>query len=133
MAAHAELTGLHALVVEDEYFVADDLKQILKQHGAELVQLSGDVADAFVQLRDGKFEFVLLNLNMHGEMAVSFADELLRRHLPFAFVSGYDRSKIPQRFAAVLNWGKPYDDRHIVADIQRLWMRPVSLNTQHQM
>ncbi len=123
MADHLSLTGLRALVVEDEYFVAADLKRILKQQGAELVMLSGSVDDAMAKFKDDEFDFGLLNINIRGKMTFLVADEFRRRSVPFAFVSGYDKNKIPPRFEAVPNWGKPYDDRQIVDGIRKLWTR----------
>ena len=124
MTDYLPLSGLRALVVEDEYFVAADIKRILKAQGAKVVMLSGSVDDAMDKLKDNGFEFGLLNINIRGEMTFLVADELHRRSVPFAFVSGYDKDKIPSRFEAIPNWGKPYDDRQIVDGIRKLWTRP---------
>ena len=62
---------------------------------------------------------------MHGETTFAFVDRFRQRNVPFAFVSGYERSAIPRRFAAVPNWGKSYDVREIVTGIQAHWTRPV--------
>lgn len=119
------LRGLRALVIEDEYFIADDLKGILKRHGADLVRLSGSIEDAMDQGQSTAFDFALVDINIRGETTFMLADMFRRRNVPFAFVSGYDRSAIPRRFDDVPNWGKPYDDRQIVAGIQALWTRPI--------
>lgn len=114
------LEGLRTLVLEDEYFVAADLKRILQEVGAHPVVLSGSIDDALANLRAASFDFALLDINIRGEMAFLVADESRRRKVPFAFVSGYRGSAIPPRFAGVPNWGKPYDDRQIVVGIQAL-------------
>ena len=116
------LRGLKALVIEDEYFIADDLKRLLKGHGAAVVRLSGSVDDAMKQMCDETFHFGLIDINIRGEMTFLVADEFCRRQMPFAFLSGYDRNSIPPRFQAVPNWGKPYDGRRIVEGIRSLWM-----------
>ena len=121
MSDRLPLKGLRALVVEDEYFIASDLKRILTVHGAEPVRLSGSVDDAMVQIRSGSFEFALLDINIRGDMTFLVADEFQRKVVPFAFVSGYNREFIPPRFAGVPNWGKPYDEREIVVGIKALW------------
>ncbi len=46
MADSRRLDGLRVLVVEDEYFVAADLKRIIREQGAERVTLSGSIKDA---------------------------------------------------------------------------------------
>ena len=87
--------------------------------------MSGSIEDAMGKLRDGGFEFALVDINMHGETTFTLADQFRRWNVPFAFVSGYERSTIPRRFDDVPNWGKPYDDREIIAGIQVLWTRPI--------
>ena len=124
MVSDRSLAGLRALVVEDEYFIADDLKRILRSRGADLVILSGSVDDAFRRIGDGGFEVALLDLNVRGEMTFPVADELVRRSIPFAFVSGYAKSAAPARFARVPLWGKPYDEQRLVDELCRFWIPP---------
>lgn len=126
MVDQQSLKGLRALVIEDEYFIADDLKGVLKRHGAHLVRLSGSIEHAMDQGESTVFDFALIDINIRGETTFALADMLRRRNVSFAFVSGYGRSVIPRRFDDVPNWGKPYDDRQIVAGIQALWTRPIA-------
>jgi CheY-like chemotaxis protein len=126
MQSDQPLTGLRVLVVEDEYFLADDIEQILKAHGAEIVMLSGTVADAISRIKADGFEVALLDINLRGEMAYSAADELKQREVPFGFITGYDKQAIPERFSTIPYWSKPYDGRQLVNDVQRIWSRPAS-------
>lgn len=112
--------AFRALVVEDDYFIADDLKQLLLCQGADLVALSGSTDDAMTRTRTDAFEFALIDINIQGTMTFSVADEFLRQRVPFAFVSGYDRASIPSRFDGIPNWGKPYDPRQIIDNIRAL-------------
>ena len=125
-AYHRSLRGLIALILEDEYYLAQELKEILVSSGASIVRMSGDIDDALLQIAQIDFSLALLNLNIHGKMAYNVADELKRRDIPFAFVSGYEGTKIPQRFQEIPNWGKLYDDKLIVAEIQHLWARSIT-------
>ena len=127
MTNERPLKGLRALIVEDEYFIADDLKRLLTRHGADLVKLSGSVSDALDQIQKDGFDFALIDINIRGEMAFTIADHLLEEGVPFAFVSGYERSAIPTRFNVVPNWGKPYMDHVVITGIQALWGRPVNI------
>ena len=114
------LERLSVLVVEDEYFLADELKQLLKQRGAQVVRLSGNIDDAFEQVKAGGFNLALVDINIHGDNAYSVADELQRQRIPFAFVSGYDRTDIPTRFAKVPLWNKPFDMKRVAGDVGKL-------------
>ena len=121
MSDRLPLKGLRALIVEDEYFIAADLKHILKRHGADPVRMSGSIEDAARQVQADGFEFALLDINIQGEMTFLVADMFRQKGVPFAFVSGYDNGVIPKRFGEVPNWRKPYDEMTIVDGIQSLW------------
>ncbi len=48
------------------------------------------------------------------------ADELARKHVPFAFPTGYGSDIIPDRFQSAVEIEKPYDVENIVEVITRL-------------
>ena len=121
MSDRLPLEGLRVLIVEDEFFIAVDLKQILKQNGADPVKMSGSIEDAMLQIKADGFEFALLDINIRGDMTFVVADMFRRKEVPFAFVSGFDRTSIPARFAKFPNWGKPYNEREIIDGIKSLW------------
>lgn len=124
MTGDPPLAGLRILVVEDEYFIADDIKHVLREQGANVVILSGSVEDARARIDDDGFEVALIDISLRGEMAFSLADELKRRNVPFGFVTGYNKAQIPQRFADAPYLTKPWDAKELVEDVQRLWRRP---------
>ena len=121
MSDRLPLEGLRVLIVEDEYFIAVDLKQMLKQNVARPVKMSGSIEDAMLQIKADGFEFALLDINIRGDMNFVVADMFRRKEVPFAFVSGFDRTSIPARFAKIPNWGKPYNEREIIDGIKSLW------------
>lgn len=114
------LAGCRVLVIEDEYFIADELNRALVQRGAEVVGPVGNLEAAMIQVEQGGFEVAVVDLNLRDEMAYAVADELSRQAIPFVLATGYDRSTIPVRFADVKRWEKPFDERQLVAEVQRL-------------
>ena len=114
------LAGCRVLVIEDEYFIADELNRALVEHGADVIGPIADLETALNQVRHGGFEVAIVDLNLWNEMAYAVADELQRQDVPFVFATGNDQSMIPPRFAAVKRWEKPFDERHLVADVERL-------------
>lgn len=103
------------LVVEDEYYLADDARSVLCDEGAEVRGPVATVAEASALIEDGtSIEAVLLDVNLRGEMAFEVADALQARNIPFAFVTGYDRAALPERFATVPRLGKPVDPAQLV-------------------
>ena len=118
------LAGMRVLVVEDEYYLANDLQTMLEGAGAIVV---GPFATETAAQRaldgiaaDGAPRCALVDINLgHG---VSFAPPrvLRQRGIPFAFVTGYDAGAIPPDFAAVERCEKPVAVRLVAALAARL-------------
>lgn len=106
----SKLTGRRLLVVEDEYFLADDLASRFRAQGASVVGPVASVDDALDLLDGGEaVDCAVLDLNLQGEKAFPIADLLLAREVPFVFATGYDASAIPDRFAGVKRCEKPVE------------------------
>lgn len=102
--------GRRVLVVEDEYLLAEDLRERLESQGAEVMGPVASVADALELLRDGPApEAAILDINLQGEMVYPVADELRARGIPFLFATGYDPWAIPEAYQDVLRAEKPVD------------------------
>ena len=86
-----------------------------------MVFISGEISEALTFLRGQQCSLVLLDINVQGEAAFSIADLLVRTDVPFGFVTGYDRTAIPARFARIACWRKPIDHQSMVRDIETIW------------
>lgn len=82
------LEGVKVLVVEDEYFIADDLSRALYAAGAKAVGLANTVEQANSLLAARPVDAAILDLNLRGEMAVEFVEQLSASGLPCIIVSG---------------------------------------------
>jgi CheY-like chemotaxis protein len=102
------LSAIRVLVVEDEYFIADELAGALSQAGAVVIGPVSDAASAMDRLNEAP-ELAVLDINLAGTISFDLADELTRRGIPFVFTTGYDRSTIPERYRNVPHWPKPFD------------------------
>jgi CheY-like chemotaxis protein len=103
------LSGYRVLVVEDEYFIADDLRSALERCSAEVVGPVGRLAEAAALLDgDPRIDLAVLDIDLHGEKTYSLADILRRRGVPVVFATGYGADAIPAAYAAVPRWEKPY-------------------------
>jgi len=102
------LRGRRILFVEDEYFLADDVRDMLADAGAEVLGPAASVDEATALIaRDDRFDAAVLDVNLRGDLVFSVADRLRDRGIPFAFVTGYDYSSVPDRFADVWRLEKP--------------------------
>jgi len=109
------MTGFRLLVVEDEYFLATEVADELSAAGAVVVGPVGSVDDTLGLI--GEFDTLdgaVLDVNLRGKMIFPVADELIKRNVQCIFVTGYDQSVIPERFATVKRCQKPFDAQVIV-------------------
>lgn len=106
--ASRQLAGSRVLIVEDEYYLADDARSALSHVGAEVLGPVATVEEARALIQaDPRIDGVLLDVNLRGEMAFEVADTLTSRGIPFAFLTGYDRAALPERFSATASLQKP--------------------------
>ena len=81
--------GRRILVVEDEYLVADHIKEMLEDLGYEVVGPVPTVPEAITAIAREKLDAVLLDANLGGASSAPIAAELAARRLPFIVVTGY--------------------------------------------
>lgn len=104
------LVGYRVLVVEDEYFLADDIARILARLGAEVVGPIATRDDALARLGETEhLDAAVLDINLRGETCYPVASVLRARGVPFVFATGYDRAVVPAAYQDVPRWEKPFD------------------------
>ena len=104
------LSGRRVLVVEDEYFLADDIVRALQALGASVVGPFGELKEATeVVDRDSDIDIAIIDINLRTEMVFPLARTLRTRKIPFVFTTGYDRASIESEFQDVRLLGKPLD------------------------
>lgn len=102
------LEGKSILLVEDEYFLVQDMAQAFLAAGAGIVGPAASVADALRLVAAAtRVDGAVLDINLRGEMVYPLADVLHARGIPFVFATGYDRESIPERFDGHLRCEKP--------------------------
>ena len=114
MPDSSDFSGRRVLIVEDDYFIADEVADHFMRQGAIILGPVGSVDDAMslVSATAG-IDAALLDINLHGEMAYRIADALIERGVPFVFATGYDRAVIPDRYADVPRCPKPVAYRDV--------------------
>lgn len=79
----ATLAGRSVLVVEDDYYLADEHARALETAGAIVLGPAPSVAAALDLLgREAALEAAVLDVNLGGEMVYAVADTLAVRGIP---------------------------------------------------
>jgi CheY-like chemotaxis protein len=118
---NAGIRGKRVLVVEDEYLLADDLREALEREGAEVLGPVPDTDGAYALIGTGeRVDVAVLDINLNGASVFPLADALVERGTPLAFATGYDRQAIPERFAAIARLEKPVRPGDIIATLASL-------------
>ena len=117
MSLHDLLTGRscgfslkdrRVLVVEDDYLLAQDLREQLMSWGAEMMGPVASVAEALARLEAGPApDMAILDIGLDHEMVYPVAEALRARGIPFVFATGYATWSIPEGFAGVPVAEKP--------------------------
>ena len=96
------------LVVEDDYFIAQDLVAMLQTIGVEVIGPVPNLAQArlICDSADG-VQAAILDVNLGGEMVWPLVDLLRARGVPVVLATGYSDVAIPERYADLPRCGKP--------------------------
>jgi DNA-binding LytR/AlgR family response regulator len=109
------LGGRRILLVEDEYFIAQDLRRSFAEVGADIIGPLPTVADALLQFeRSAPIDAAVLDINLRGEMVYPLVDRLLEANVTIVFVTGYDASEIPPKYRHVARCEKPLSMQRLV-------------------
>jgi CheY-like chemotaxis protein len=114
------LNDRRILVVEDEYFVADDIARALAISGAVVVGPVPTRQEALRLLASERIDAAVLDINLRGEMVYPVADALRERGVPFVFATGYDRAAIQAGYRDVPRWEKPFKLDELVEALPQL-------------
>ncbi|WP_293856210.1 response regulator [uncultured Alsobacter sp.] len=116
-----DLKDRRVLIVEDEFFIAEDIAQAVQLLGGSVLGPVGDLSDALAMIARTPPDLAVLDINLSGEMVFPAAEELRRRGIPFVFQTGYSGGQLPAGpFATVPCWSKPYDVHELSRMLARM-------------
>ncbi|MCB8820902.1 response regulator [Microvirga rosea] len=103
-----DLTGCRVLLVEDEYYIADDLCQALEQCGAIVVGPVPSLDKALALAESERLTCAVLDMDLRGESGLGVAEILRRRNVPFIYSTGYSRAVVPETLKGAAHLEKPF-------------------------
>ncbi|AZO59007.1 MAG: response regulator [Mesorhizobium sp.] len=115
------LAGRTVLIVEDDFYLADDTQQILESAGAFVSGPVSSPQDALAAILEEKRpDCALLDVNLGGGPSFELAFALRARNIPFVFLTGYDAEIIPEEFASTPCLQKPVEPAKLLAAVAAL-------------
>lgn len=114
------LQGLNILILEDDYYLATDLRNALEDVGAHVIGPFSDVAEAGRALEAKRPDCALVDVNLGHGPSFELPKALRGLDVPFAFVTGYDTGAIPAEFDTVERLQKPVEVDRLVGVTGRL-------------
>ncbi len=77
------------LIVEDNYIIALEAENLLRDFGVKRVAIACSLKDAAAKIEDLAPDFAFLDVNLGDERSFSLAGRLQQKGIPCAFVTGY--------------------------------------------
>ena len=118
--ATSPLTGIRVLIVEDEFYLADDLARALTSAGAEIVGPVGSLAEAERKVDEGAFDCAVIDMNLRGDFAYAVAERLGAAGVPVVVATGYNQASLPERLKDVPRVEKPFSPNEVVELLSRM-------------
>ena len=115
-----QLNGKRVLIVEDEYYLADDLRRALCAAGANVIGPFSTVGEAQIALEVEDIDCAVLDLNLHGESGAPIAEQLIDKGKTFALATGYGSAAVPDHLKEVPRIEKPFDAAALVKIVAQL-------------
>ncbi|GAB6841179.1 CheY-like chemotaxis protein [Methylorubrum rhodinum] len=110
MIRSRSLDGRILLIVEDEYFIADDMRRAFEASGATVIGPVGRVEEALEIVASApRIDGAVLDINLRHVPVYPVADLLRQRGVPFVFATGYESTVIPERLRDAIHCEKPVE------------------------
>lgn len=117
---NSKLAGRRILVVEDEFYLAEDLCRALSEEGADVAGPASSIRKAKALIAEQRVDLAVLDVNLKGELVFPLADELRLQKVPFVFTTGYDDIMIPVEYQTIERWEKPLATAKLIKRLAQL-------------
>lgn len=116
-----------ALIVEDEFIVANNLRQILQRFGYEISGIAASAEEAEESLQKDKPHIALLDIRLQGERSgIDFARKLKAENIAFIYLSANSGQKTLEEAKATGPYGflvKPFRKKDLLIMLDIAWYR----------
>jgi DNA-binding response OmpR family regulator len=114
------LENRRVLLVEDDYLQAREATLILQRARICVVGPVATVSAALSLIEQNDLCAAILDINLGSGPSFEIADRLRAHNVPLAFLTGYDRSSIPEEYAEIPRAEKPVVEAKLLALLIKL-------------
>src|SRR3954464_13450601 len=107
------------LVVEDNYLLADTVCEVAREMGCSVAGPVSRLEKGLDILERLKIQGALIDINLNGIDSYPLCHALRERNVPFAFITGYNQTRVPDRFRDAPFLGKPFHENDIRTALSR--------------
>jgi DNA-binding response OmpR family regulator len=100
---------LRILIVEDDFFIATDLEQLLRQMGYVEVQIAGSLQGGQQQMIAMKPHVAILDVHLGKVLVFPLATDLLNRGVHIIFSTSVSPNELPAEWQSYRVLPKPVD------------------------
>jgi two-component SAPR family response regulator len=108
------------LVVEDEPIIAMLLRNLLTQHGHEVIGPFARLDRAHKALAAHPIDLALLDVQLGSDFVFPLAHELKRMGIPFVFLTGHDALTLPPELKGAPSLTKPFQADALMKAVDRI-------------
>lgn len=111
------------LIVEDEWIISEEIKEILQKHGYVIIGQAEDAISALEILQDAEVDVVLMDIRIKGSMdGIELAHEIISKYqCAIIFLTAFDDEHFLSRAKKVKPATyivKPFEERNLKAAIE---------------
>ena len=108
------------LVVEDEFFIAQEIVDTLNHAGFEVLGPCPTVAKALVQLENTPCDAAILDVSQRNETSLPVVQALGNRGIPFVILTGFSARQLPSEMTAAPVLTKPMQAEVLIRELHKL-------------
>jgi ActR/RegA family two-component response regulator len=111
------------LILEDEFYLAEDCAQEVVRHGMQVIGPVMNVEHALQALARDGLDGAIVDLNIKKRLAFDVVQALKDRGVPFVVFTGYSKLAFPEPLAETVVVEKPLSASHAVLKLMECLAR----------
>ncbi|MER8401444.1 response regulator [Mesorhizobium sp. M1348] len=109
------LRNCSIFIAEDDYRLASDLRDAFVKVGANVIHPCDTIEDTLdVIMSSSSIDGAVLSVNLQGEATFAAAEHLVRRQIPFVFLTCLNSSDCPDSLKGIDRFEKSVDIGYLI-------------------